>query len=66
MKDNYVKNHNFNYDKEEINKVKLRDMKDVKIYVEDILKGAFVAKVKHNIIKFEDETKIKVRIKKIS
>lgn len=66
MKDNYVKKHNFNYDKEQINKIELRNVNDVKIYIEDILKNAFVAKTKNNIVKFDDNIKVKIKIKKLN
>lgn len=55
--DDYVLNHNYGYgnviEKKTINKLKLRCIDDLRVYVEDVINNAFVAICKNDIVKFE-------------
>lgn len=54
---NYVLNHNYGYcnavEKKTINKLKLRCIEDLRVYVEDVINNAFIATCKNNIVMFE-------------
>lgn len=65
MKNNYVLKHDFGYgkDEEEINKLELRNFEDLRIYLEDIIKNTFVAKIKGRELSFAEE-KVKVIMNK--
>lgn len=63
----YVLLHDFGYGKqpqqEKLNKLKLRNLEDLKIYVNDVMECAFVATWHDNIIEFEpDKQKTKIEI----
>lgn len=66
----YVKNHDFGYGKEgqeKINKLGLRNIEDLKEYVDDVIVNAFVARYNNNIIEFElNKQKTKVQIEVVS
>lgn len=70
MKNNYVLNHDYGYgrepEQEELNKLNLRNIDDLKVYIGDIISHMFVAKVKNNMIQFlEDQSKVEVIIEKL-
>lgn len=63
----YVLNHDYGYGKEpeqeNLNKLKLRSVEDLKVYVDDVIGNAFVATYNNNIIEFKlDKTKVKIEI----
>lgn len=64
---NYVLSHDYGYGKEpeqeKLNKLKLRSVEDLKVYVDDVIGNAFVATYNNNIIEFKTENqKTKVEI----
>ncbi len=54
----YVLYHNYGYgnvvEKKTIEKLKLRSVEDLKVYVKDVINNAFVATYKKGIINFEN------------
>lgn len=68
MQNEYVLNHDFGYGNFEgyIHKLRLRNLEDLKVYIEDILKSQFVGIVQRGEIKLLNERKWnKVDIKKV-
>ena len=65
----YVLNHDYGYGQEEekveLNKLNLRNIEDLKVYVDDAIQNAFVAKYQNNIIEFKDKEKCKIVIERI-
>lgn len=65
----YVLKHDFGYGREpeleELYKLELRNFKDLKVYVYNIISTQFVASVKGNQINFKDGMKTKVFIERI-
>lgn len=54
-------------DKKKINKLGLRNIEDLKEYVDDVIVNAFVARYNNNIIEFElNKQKTKVQIEVVS
>lgn len=67
----YVLNHDYGYGKEpeqeKLNKLKLRSVEDLRVYVDDVIVNAFVATYNNNIIEFKTENqKTKVEIVSLS
>lgn len=66
MKNTYVVNHDFGYngslDDIEIKKLELRNIIDVKAYIEECIKIIFNAEYENNILTFNDNTKVKIFI----
>ncbi len=62
----YVLKHDFGYgeDKEQINKLLLRNMQDLQIYVRDVLDNAFKAKRVGLILQFDNRSIYKIIIVK--
>ena len=64
----YVLNHDFGYgkenQKEEINKLNLRNINDLKYYIKDFISNVFDASVKGFIVCFNDGIKAKIVITK--
>ena len=62
---NYVFNHDYGYGKEpeviELNKLKLRNIIDLKDYIVDLVNVCYVAEIANNIIRFLDDN-IKIEI----
>lgn len=63
----YVLNHDYGYGKEpeqeKLNKLKLRNVEDLKIYVNDVISNAFVATFEKGVIEFGlEKQKIKIKI----
>lgn len=52
----YVLNHDYGYGKEpeqeKLNKLKLRNVEDLKVYVNDVIGNAFVATFENGVIEF--------------
>lgn len=70
MKNEYVLNHDYGYGKEpeqeELNKLELRNIEDLKVYVKDIMKNTFNASVRKNTLTFlDDMSKTEVVIERI-
>ena len=64
----YVLNHDYGYGQEEkvnLDKLTLRNIEDLKVYVDDAIQNAFVAKYQNNIIEFKDKEKCKIVIERI-
>lgn len=67
---NYVLNHDYGYGKQpehkKLNKLKLRNVEDLKVYVHDVIDTSFVATYEKNIIEFKlDKQKTKVVIESL-
>lgn len=64
----YVKKHNFGYDagaELPINKISLRNLKDLQEYIDDVVRTMLKCEYKNNVITFlDDNTKVKINIKK--
>ena len=61
----YVINHDFGYgkDSKNINKIMLRNLEDLNVYIEDNLKHTLNAEVNGKVIKFSDESlEVKIEI----
>lgn len=56
MKNKYVLNHNYGYgeevEREILTKLTLRDVVDLRDYIDDLTKTIFNAKVKNGVVKF--------------
>lgn len=70
MKNEYVLNHDYGYGKEpeqeELNKLELRNIEDLKVYIKDIMKNTFNASVRKNTLTFlDDMSKTEVVIERI-
>ncbi len=64
---NYVLNHQYGYGKNccDINKLLLRNLEDLEVYLADVVDSAFYAKYQNKTIKFNvDKSKFKLVIKK--
>lgn len=66
----YVLNHDYGYgqeeEKEELNKLKLRNINDLKVYVEDVIINAFNATYINTVIQFNnDKSKYKIVVETI-
>lgn len=66
----YVLGHDFGYcneeEREQLNKLKLRNIDDLKIYINDLIPNIFEAHFEKDIIKFNQEkNKAKLIIKQI-
>lgn len=64
----YVLNHQFGYgqeeEKEELNKLELRNIDDLKVYVDDAVVNAFNATYKDKVLQFNtDKSKCKIIVK---
>ena len=64
--ENRVLNHNFGYggevEMEELNKLELQSIEDLKTYISQLLNTMFVAKVENFKLTFQDNSKINVCI----
>lgn len=62
----YVLEHDFGYgqecEQEQLNKLQLRNCEDLIIYLDDILNIQFAANIKNNVIYFNDNTIMKMKI----
>lgn len=67
--ENYVLNHNYGYgnqpEQEKLNKLQLRNVEDLKVYVHDVIDTSFVATYNKNIVEFNDKQKTKVVIESL-
>lgn len=61
---NYVLNHDFGYGKKchEINKLNLRNIEDVKIYVKSVIGATFVGAFDEDVLVINNQCKIKISI----
>lgn len=69
MKNEYVLLHDYGYGREEqlpLNKLELRNFDDCKVYIEDIISQAFVAKLHRKTLYFiNNPEKVSVIIRKM-
>ena len=66
----YVLNHDYGYgqeeEKEELNKLKLRNVNDLNVYVDDAIINAFNATYINNVIQFNnDKSRCKIVVETI-
>ena len=63
MKNDYVTSHNFGYgqNKNKLKKIILRNLNDLKSYINEIIEVNFKSNIKDNIVEFiDDKTKLEV------
>lgn len=63
----YVLQHDFGYgvDSQNINKLCLRDIEDLKCYVNSLIRSTYVGTYDEGVLSFDDQCKVKITIEKL-